>query len=48
VDDIFERGLHEYLDLLQQRFNSIGDALFATYIFQPFNNPAEEFQQQQQ
>jgi uncharacterized alpha-E superfamily protein len=48
VEDVFERGLHDYLDLLQQRFDGIGSALFATYIFQPFNSLPDEFQQQQQ
>ena len=48
VEDVFECGLHEYLDRLQQRFNAIGEAVFATYISHPFSNPAEEFQQQQQ
>ena len=48
VEDVFEPGLHDYLDVLQQRFNDIGEALFATYISHPFSNPVEEFQQQQQ
>ena len=48
VDDIFLHGFHDYLDLLQQRFNAIGEALFAAYLFQPFNNPQGEMLQQQQ
>jgi uncharacterized alpha-E superfamily protein len=47
IEDIFNLGLHDYLDLLQQRFNQIGAALFAAYIFQPFNE-TEDLQQQQQ
>jgi hypothetical protein len=48
IDDIFTEGFHEYLDSLQQKFNAIGEALFATYIFQPFCIASEEIQQQQQ
>ena len=48
IDDIFTEGFHEYLDSLQQKFNAIGEALFATYIFQPFSIASEEIQQQQQ
>lgn len=46
VEDVFHYGFHDYMDLLQTRFNQIGEALFAAYIFQPFNE-AEDFQQQQ-
>jgi uncharacterized alpha-E superfamily protein len=49
IQEIMNQGFHEYLDLLQQRFNQIGEALFAVYIFQPFaNSPYELLQQQQQ
>jgi uncharacterized alpha-E superfamily protein len=48
IDDIFPEGFHEYLDSLQQKFNAIGDAVFATHIFQPFNSITDEIQQQQQ
>jgi uncharacterized alpha-E superfamily protein len=48
IDDIFAEGFHDYLDLLQQRFNAIGDAVFAAYIFQPFACPMHDIQQQQQ
>ena len=48
IEDIFEIGLHQYLDVVQQKLNSIGDALFNAYIFQPFNSLEEEIQQQQQ
>ncbi len=53
IDEIFEHGLHGYLDQLQLRLNAIGTELFNAYIFQPFNNPGElalvqqEEQQQQ-
>jgi uncharacterized alpha-E superfamily protein len=47
-DDVFVSGLHEYLDVLQQKFNAIGESLFAAYIFHPFNDPYAELQQQQQ
>jgi hypothetical protein len=48
IDDIFEEGLHAYLDLLQQKLNAVGEELFNAYIFQPFNSLEEEIQQQQQ
>jgi uncharacterized alpha-E superfamily protein len=54
VEEIFEIGLHTYIDVTQAKLNAIGDALFQAYIFQPFNNPEEyelrqqEEQQQQQ
>ena len=36
VEEIFERGLHGYLDALQLKLISIGDALFAAYFFLSF------------
>ena len=48
LDEVLLTGLHEYLDCLQIQFNDIGDALFQTYIFQPFNLPTDELWQQQQ
>ncbi|MDB6123138.1 MAG: hypothetical protein JWQ71_2131, partial [Pedosphaera sp.] len=48
IQEILKQGLHEYLDLLQQRFNQIGEALFAVYIFQPFAELAHDALQQQQ
>ena len=54
VEDIFEVGLHTYIDQVQMKLNSIGDALFQAYIFQPFHLTEEyelrqqEEQQQQQ
>ena len=48
VDEIFDRGLHQYLDETQAKLNHIGDALFRTYIFQPFQNPGEDHMVQQE
>jgi uncharacterized alpha-E superfamily protein len=48
VDEIFEFGLHEYLDQLQTKLNAIGEALFNTYIFHSFNNPEAEMLVQQE
>jgi len=47
ASDIFDVGLHLYIDQLQTKLNAIGAALFQAYIFQPFN-VQEELQQQQQ
>ncbi|MEP6663184.1 MAG: alpha-E domain-containing protein [Verrucomicrobiota bacterium] len=38
IDEIFDSGLHKYLDTLQAKLNAIGSALFQTYIFHPFSN----------
>ena len=48
VDEIFDRGLHQYLDEAQTKLNDIGDALFRAYIFQPFQNPDGEHMVQQE
>lgn len=48
VEEIFEVGLHKYLDEAQLKLNNIGDALFRAYIFQPFQNPDEEHMVQQE
>jgi len=48
VDDIFEIGLHKYLDEAQTKLNDIGEALFRAYIFQPFQNPDGEHMVQQE
>jgi uncharacterized alpha-E superfamily protein len=47
ADDIFEIGLHTYIDVLQGKLNSIGDALFQAYIFQPFQTPDDHELRQQ-
>ena len=46
--EIFEAGLHEYLDRLQTKLNDIGGALFNAYIVQNFNNLEEEIMVQQE
>ena len=48
IDEAFAVGLHEYLDTLQFKLNSIGEALFNAYIFQPFDNLEEEAMVQQE
>jgi uncharacterized alpha-E superfamily protein len=34
IEEVFEAGLHDYLDQLQIKLNDIGEALFDAYIFQ--------------
>jgi uncharacterized alpha-E superfamily protein len=46
--DIFEIGLHTYIDITQSKLNAIGDALFQAYIFQPFQACTENELQQQE
>lgn len=50
IDEIFDQGLHRYLDTLQLKLNNIGEALFNTYIVQAFSNllPEEFVQQEEQ
>jgi hypothetical protein len=48
IDEIFERGLHQYLDDAQIKLNNIGAALFNTYIFQPFQGTDGEHMVQQE
>jgi uncharacterized alpha-E superfamily protein len=48
INDILALDLHQYLDHLQKRFNNIGEAVFAAYIFQSFGDFQEEMLQQQQ
>ena len=47
IDEIFDIGLHKYLDDAQLKLINIGDALFRAYIFQSFDNP-DEFHMVQQ
>lgn len=35
TDEVFETGLHDYLDALQGRFNHIGAEIFETYVLMP-------------
>ncbi len=48
VEEIFEIGLHGYLDQLQTKLNDIGTALFEAYIFQQFNRLEDEILVQQE
>ena len=48
IEEIFESGLHGYLDLLQTKLNDIGFALFNAYIVQSFENVEEEMMVQQE
>jgi uncharacterized alpha-E superfamily protein len=48
IEEIFESGLHDYLDRLQSKLNDIGGALFNAYIFQQFNNLEDEIMVQQE
>jgi uncharacterized alpha-E superfamily protein len=41
IEEIFENGLHDYLDNTQIKLNDIGDALFNAYISHAFN-PGDE------
>jgi len=48
VDEIFEQGLHTYLDQFQAKLNAVGSALFDAYIFQEFPAEGEEMMIQQE
>jgi len=48
LDEVLAHGLHGYLDLLQFKFNEVGEALFNAYIFQPFLNLEDEILVQQE
>ena len=48
IDEIFDAGLHDYLDRLQSKLNDIGMALFNAYIVQNFNNLEDEIMVQQE
>ncbi len=48
IDEIFDAGLHDYIDLLQLKLNNIGAAMFNTYIFQPFSTLEQEIMVQQE
>ena len=43
-----QHGLHDFLDLLQLRFNAIGIAVFDAYISQPFYSVEDEMMVQQE
>jgi uncharacterized alpha-E superfamily protein len=49
IDEIFDSGLHGFLDRLQAKLNAIGDALFHAYIFHAFMPGSDgEFVQQEE
>jgi uncharacterized alpha-E superfamily protein len=48
LDEVLAHGLHDYLDLLQMKFNAIGQATFDRYISQTFTNLEEEILVQQE
>ena len=48
IDEVFDQGLHQYLDGLQSKLNDIGAALFNAYIVQSFNNLEDEIMVQQE
>lgn len=48
VEDVFKYGMHEWLDLCQERLNEIGESTYQAYMFQKPLDMAEEIQQQQQ
>ena len=48
VGEIFDFGLHAYIDMLQGKLNAIGEALFQAYIFQPFETLEEDQLRQQE
>ncbi len=49
IEEIFESGLHGYLDELQVKLNRIGEKLFDAYFFLSFASPGKvEFVQQEE
>ncbi len=48
VEEVFAVGLHEYLDQLQAKLNTIGDAVFSIYISHAFNDSETAFVQQEE
>jgi len=48
IDDVFQRGLHEYLDDTQQRLNEIGEAVFRTFMYTPAIDMEHEINEQRQ
>jgi uncharacterized alpha-E superfamily protein len=48
IDEIFEQGIHDYLDKAQLKLNDIGNALFHAYISQSFDTLDEEHMVQQE
>jgi uncharacterized alpha-E superfamily protein len=49
IDEIFDHGLHDYLDRIQLKLNASGEALFNAYIFHAYSPSGEEaFVQQEE
>ena len=48
IEEIFEQGLHDYLDQVQLKLNAIGGALFNAYISHAFDAPDEHHFVQQE
>ena len=48
IDEVFDHGLHDYLDVVQLKLNGIGDAMFNAYTFQPMVAIDDQIQQQEQ
>ena len=48
ISDVFDRGLHTYLDELQTKLNAVGEGVFNAYIFQPFQSLEDEMLVQQE
>lgn len=48
ANDVFDAGLHGYIDALQTKLNQIGDAMFQAYIFQSFQTLEENELRQQE
>ena len=48
IDEVFDHGLHDYLDVVQLKLNGIGDAMFNAYTFQPTVAIDDQIQQQEQ
>ncbi|HEX7655250.1 MAG TPA: alpha-E domain-containing protein, partial [Verrucomicrobiae bacterium] len=48
IEEVFEFGLHDYLDQIQLRLNQTGNALFNAYIFQSYQLDSDEHLVQQE
>jgi uncharacterized alpha-E superfamily protein len=48
VEEVFDSGLHDYLDQLQAKLNVIGDELYTAYISHAFDLSSEEHFVQQE
>jgi uncharacterized alpha-E superfamily protein len=48
IEEVFEAGLHDYLDQVQIKLNDVGEALFNAYIFQAVDADDEQHLVQQE